>query len=444
MTFESLRIGSSGLVAAQKALDVTSRNLANAGNEIYSRQRILLSPMESGTGPGDGVRVVGVERIRDVLADLTYRAEVSTAEADGLRANALGRVESGLGPLTGNLPSLVNSMFDSFNQLSMSPTDPAARENVLNSARTVAAEFNRLYENMEAQSRDTQASAENIVTEVNRTLEHVASMNAIIKEAESVGVDTSGLQDERDAALDQLSKLVGARTQTGPGGDLEVAIGNYPAVSGEVFVTFELTGTGTVADPLRLTTPSGTTINVPGGQLGGAFTFVNTDTHAMQSELNAAAVIVRDQLNAAHTAGFDLTGAAGLNLFTGAGAYDLAVNSAVGGNQVAASASGAAGDGNNALAIAQLRHDTSPTGAAGATQAFVVSVGSRTQAAARASEIAQNVAEGAQDTRREISGVNIDEELIDLIRYQRAYQAAAMAVTTANEVLDTLINRMIR
>lgn len=444
MSFESLRIGNSGLTAAQKALDVTSRNLANAGNEVYSRQRILLSPVESGTGPGDGVRVLGVERIRDVLADLTFRTEAGLAQSNSLRADALGRVESGIGPLAGNLPSLVNEMFDAFNQLSMAPTDPAGRESVINASSTVAGEFNRLYTNLEDLSRDMQANAADLVADLNSSLKQVASLNKVIAEAEAVSVDTSSLKDERDSALDHLAELVGARTQTGLGGEMQVIIGNYPGVTGEIPNSFSLSGAGTSVDPLRLTSSTGVTVPVTGGKLGGTLTYVNSDTLALQAELNAAAIVVRDQLNTAHTAGFDLNGAAGLNLFTGTGAWDMSLNAAIGIDEVAASASGAPGDGNNALAISQLRQDTSPTGALGATQAYVVSVGSRTQAAARTAEISQNVADGARTTRREISGVNIDEELIDLIRYQRAYQASAMAVTTANEVLDTLINRMLR
>lgn len=232
----------------------------------------------------------------------------------------------------------------------------------------------------------------------------------------------------------------------GANGDPEIQIGGYTSLVGTTHTTFELRGTGLGATPFTLGVVGAGDVTVTGGTIGGVFTGLNVDLPDLVTRIDAAAIALRDQVNAVATAGFDRAGNPGTAVFTGATAGTLVVNVALGVDQVAASATalGAPGDGNNALVMAQLQQDLSATSAMSQIRAYALHLGSRVDETKRNAAISEAVLEGTTGTRQASIGVNIDEEMVDLVRFQRAFQASAKAVSIADEVLDTLINRMLR
>jgi flagellar hook-associated protein 1 FlgK len=164
------------------------------------------------------------------------------------------------------------------------------------------------------------------------------------------------------------------------------------------------------------------------------------------------AVGLRDALNTAHSNGFDLDGNAGGPLFTGTGASTFSVDAAMTARRLAASATGAAADGNNALVISALRDGTiigsvnAPASltlrARDALADLTAVVGVSAAAADRTEQMVGSALAAADARRDEVSGVSIDEEMTQLMRYQRAYEAAARVVTAMDDVLDTLVNRL--
>lgn len=190
----------------------------------------------------------------------------------------------------------------------------------------------------------------------------------------------------------------------------------------------------------------------PGGSIGGLQTLAGNGVDDLRQRLNLLANGLRDAMNTAHAAGTDLNGDAGIDFFTGSGAADFAVNDGLTPSMIAASAGGETGDANNALAIADLRYakivgtPTTPgslTLTAGDAIADIVSqVGQKATSAQRSLDSSTAIVTALTGQRAQESGVSMDEELSNLLQYQRAYQAAARVVTASDELLDTLINHV--
>lgn len=444
MVSDALRIGMSGLLAAQKSIDVTAGNVANASTPGYTRQRVDQASSAIGQGGIGGVNILGVTRIRDVFADASWRSEASVSESANARADVLERAETSLGPLGENIASLLDSFFSAWNQLSTAPTDVAAREGVLGNAQALAAEYQRVHAALGAQVGDAKVYATSAVDEANGLFAQIARLNSSIAEAKQVNANASGLLDERDKAFDRIAELLGGNVRIGQNGEPQIQVSGFPVVQGDYPVKLEVLGDASPGNPLRVAIVGGNTLQIPGGRVGGILTAINIDLPNLEAKLDAAAAALKTTINAQHTAGFDLQGNPGLDLFVGTGAADLEVDPSMTASGLAASASGAAGDGNNALALAQLRLDPSPSSAANTVRTYIVELGAEIDSARRLAVVAETALTGTENIRQQSMGVNIDEEMVDLIRYQRAFQAAAQAIRVADEVLDTLINRMIR
>jgi flagellar hook-associated protein 1 FlgK len=154
-------------------------------------------------------------------------------------------------------------------------------------------------------------------------------------------------------------------------------------------------------------------------------------------------------VNTVQQAGYGLpgegatTGDPGIPFFQGEGAVGLKINPALTAAGIAASASGNANDGNNALAISQLRARTviGQSNLGDSLGAWLGQVGQAAQAASAQAESATTVLDGLDSQRTSSNSVNSDEEMIDIIKFQRSYQACARVISVADSLMDTLINR---
>jgi flagellar hook-associated protein 1 FlgK len=195
------------------------------------------------------------------------------------------------------------------------------------------------------------------------------------------------------------------------------------------------------------------TDEIRGGQLGGLLATRDTSVPAYQAQLDELAYALVQEVNAQHRAGYDLNGTAGQDFFVPVGSVSgaaaaMALNpalSASGGERLvaAAGAPGAAGDNANARALAALRD----VPAVGGTRTFeeawaglVTTVGRDTDMAAQASALRTEVVRQVLNLRDSVSGVSLDEEAADMLRFQRAYEANARFFKTVDETLTTLMD----
>jgi flagellar hook-associated protein 1 FlgK len=450
VTFSTLHIGASGLFAAQRAVEVAAHNVANANNETFTRQRVTIqsslpTPGTAGLrGDGDrgtGVTTLDVVRLRDRLADISFRAESSITGSADARADTLNRAEAMLGTFGDGAPEALSSFLDAWNQLSMTPGDASARAAVLAAGQRLAEGLSGASTQIDTVTHEMGLRVSDDVTELNGLLQSVAKLNYDIVQATIDSRSPNDLLDQRDAALDRISRLTGARLDAQPNGAVDISLGGVSLVSGMNAATVAASGT----DPVTVSV-GGAPVTF-GGEIGGYVATVGVDLPAYRASLDALAVGLRDVVNAAHRLGTGADGSTGLDFFTGTDAASLAVNAALTPDAVAASASGAAADGNNALAVAAALRGTPAVGTqvfGDALRTFASKVAQAAADSRRNAGTAEASLAAAQSARSSLNGVSVDEEMVDLVKFQHSYEAAARVISVADSLLDKLINEMVR
>jgi flagellar hook-associated protein 1 FlgK len=417
-----------GLLAEQRALDVTSHNIANANTVGYSRQEAQLQASEALAMPtgdrlGTGVDVVAYKRIRDSFLDLQYRAQNMQVGAGTTRADALDQAELRLAePGDNGIASQLSSFWSSWADLANAPDSGAAKQALVEDARTLVSSINALDRGLQTVS--TQAAEElTSLTGTGGQLQQIgreiAGLNGAIRDAQRVGGEPNDLMDRRDLLLDQLSGLAQVSVADDGAGSIRVTLG----------------GAGSpLVDGSTLTWPP-PAMTSPGGKIG-ALTDLSSPTGTIASyraDLAAVAQTLTTQVNAVYNP------AAGVDFFSyAAGTATLSMNPAVTATSLRAGA-GAASDNSAARALSELR------GVSGGTDdlysRLVTRIGTEVADARRGTLNATALSESIEDRRQSTAGVSLDEEMTNLIRFQRGYQAAARAMSTTDAMLDTLINR---
>ena len=446
MSFAGLRIGSSGLAFAQRSLETAAHNVANANTIGYSRQRVESSPAVRLTanrdvvGPGavgQGVDITAVTRATDTLLQANHRLTLSQQANWGTRANFFERAEQVLGPLEAGVSQDLVGFWNAWEDLSQSPESTTSRDQVLAVGTQLASQINLAASRVEDLRGDVALDMSATVERVNDLTAEVARLNEQILRVRVHGVTPNELLDQRNVVMAELTELTGATMTLENDGDVRVMVGNMPVVQGVKAETFEVTGT----PPVVTWSATGQTAGLT-GELGALVELGGTVVDDMTARLDEIATELRDLVNTTHTAGFGLDGVSGRDFFTGTDASDLAVDPALTGSMIAASASGAPADGNHALEIGGLRSVAGPGGATIAElfEGMQGYLGLEAQQATTQRDLTELVVDDIERALAEVTGVSTDEELTDMLQYQRAYEAAARVITVIDEMLDRLIN----
>ncbi len=461
-----ISVASGALRATQAAMGATAHNVANAGTEGYSRQRVILQPGVPVHTPqgslGTGVRIMSTERVRDSYLDTAFRNETSLGHGFAARAELLRRMEGVLGePGDVGVAAALDAFYSSWSGLATTPESAAARSHVIQSAetligriRTVAVEADRL--RSEGEERLLQG-----VARLNALLDEIGATNRLVITAEASGNEAPDLRDRRDRAIDELASLVPLQVMEEPNGSLRVTIQGVAAVDG-----MHVTGAALqeVGGELRLQV-GGRTVPLAGneGTLGGLFQVVNEDLPALRLGMDRLAQALVDEVNAIHRTGTTPAGAEGENFFhvpVDGGGNPLPVSATTlrladailaSSDAVAAGRGSEPGDpllneylpGRNeiALALANLRDVPAASldrSLSGHYREVVSRLAASTRESLDGAEVHGELAELAEIRRSAVSGVSLDEELARMIQLQAAYSAAARVVQTADRMLETL------
>jgi flagellar hook-associated protein 1 FlgK len=439
--FAGLYIGMSSLLAQRRAIEITGHNLSNVGTEGYSRQRVELTS-DSGPitpalfaryeGTGMGVRSGTISRLRDQFLELRgYQEHAADSQLRQIQS-ALSRIEGAFGePADTGLAAQIADYWAGWDDVANRPDDLAARSQLLERAETLAASFRRIDNDLVVQRDTTVDQLEAVVAEVNVTAARIAELNGTIQSALLSQLNANDLMDQRDRLVGQLARQVGVTIRPGEAGTLDVFIGGTALVRGTRAETLAVADAGGVAGVAW--TKDGLPANV-GGQAAGMLDAVNDIVPRYRAELAAVAQTLATETNTTHATGFDLDGAAGLDIFV-LGPQGIEVNPAVAGQprRIAAAATAGTFDGSIAAKLAGSGQ------ADAAYRQLVVGLGVEAQSANRRVEIQGAITSQIDASRESQSGVNLDEEMTNLVMYQHAYNAAARFVSAVDEALQTLI-----
>ncbi|MBM0127063.1 flagellar hook-associated protein FlgK [Pimelobacter simplex] len=459
-SFGSINTALSGLRYNQVALDVAGNNIANAGTDGYVRRRVVGESVSSAQaalwsrydGHGEGVAVGEVRRMTDPLLDSRVRREHGLLSYLSTSRTILARVEEGVGePGPNGVHAAMLDLRNAWQDLSLNPGGTAARQQVLGRAETLAQALRSQVANVAGEEADQRIHDLNLVSEVNTAATGLAALNHDILVTEQNGTDAGVLRDRRDQLALRLAELTGAVTTVEADGQFTVTVAGTDLVRGREAGAFVLASGITPAgaadgSPIsyRVDASWGSTVLPsgsagPGGELGAVTEVLTTTLPSYRAGLDAVAADLAAAVNAQQAAGYDASGAAGAPLFSydplvGAASLQVAITdpallaaSSVGG--------GATLDGGNADLLSRV--GTYPD----AYQRLVNGLGTDVAALDRRTANQRSLSGALDDAREQQAGVNLDEETVNMVTAQRAYEAAARLMTTLDEVLDTLINR---
>jgi flagellar hook-associated protein 1 FlgK len=425
-SLQGLQTALSGLVAEQTALDTAGNNIANANTEGYSRQTVLLEPnppldipaISSQTGEGaqlgTGVSVTTITRIRNDYLDAQFRTQNGALSAATTNSEVLERAQAAFNePSDAGIASQLSNFWSAWNSLSESPGSVAAKEAVVAAGTQLATSFNELSAQLTTiatQAGEQYTSLTGPSGEVEDYAQQIAQLNGQIKLSEEAGQPPNDMLDRRDLLIDKLSALANVTVSEQPDHTDTVSFGE-------------------AAKPLV----EGTTVNWPqelsessGGRLGALIELTGPKggLTALQTGLDEVAATLAGTVNAPLTKQF----------FSGetAATLSVAVKEA---KEV--QASGTKGTTGNEVAqeIAALRGGAAEQEYGG----LVEKVGSDVRTANDEQSNLQTTVTSIDNQRQAVSGVSLDEEMTNLITYQRGYQASARTLTAMSEMLETLI-----
>ncbi|MEO6866933.1 MAG: flagellar hook-associated protein FlgK [Gaiellales bacterium] len=465
-TFMGLNTALRGVLAHQNALDVTGHNISNLNTAGYTRQRAEMVTAPAWSNPsafsqvtpgqmGTGVEVLRIERLRDQFIDVNVRQQFGRQAYAQTLVEQLSQVEAAFQePGENGVARLMNNFWSAMDAVASNPQDPGARQAFVAAADALATGFRQVSADLQNIADQSNRRLDATVNEVNDISQRIASLNGEIRNAVEHRHQPNDLLDERDRLMDQLSKLINFTSTE--------------AANGEVSITFGTTTPIGLVDPLV----AGGSTPITRAELDSAFAngdlrsgraFADESLWDPTTGIIPAYMAQLDQLvasfvvgvNVAHAGGTDIAGGAGGDLFTATGmtAASITVDAAILGDyRLVAASSSAPGPaepgngGNFASMLDTLRNAAQGAPLNGSWEGFYTSIvtgtGARAQTAQRALSNSDILVSMAVGRREQVSGVSLDEEMSNMLRFQHAYNASARVMTTMDDALDTIINRM--
>jgi flagellar hook-associated protein 1 FlgK len=453
---EAMSIAASSLNAERVAMTATSENVANAQTPGYVDETAQVSTLPGGDslGVGDGVEVTTVSQATNaLLAANNWQAQGALANLGSLQ-QSLTAIED-VFPLASepstsasstttnaSLSGQLANFWSAWDAIAEAPSSLAPRTEIVNMAQGLVTSLSEAATQLTQVQTNSTEQLGNQVEQVNSLLSQVAELNQSIVTTEGSGASANQLVDQLNAAVSTLSELAGVDVRMLGNGTAAVSIGGVAVVQGDNAATLSLSTTGGVTSVVA--SPGGVTAPISSGSMAGLLSSLNQYLPDYRQQLDTVADDLASTVNGQLAAGYTASGASGATdpLFVGTGAAGLAVNPAVVADPMLLAASGTAGaaaanDGSNAQAVAEL--GTVTTGPDAAYQTLVQSIGADTQNVNSQLEAQTSVANQAEQAQQAVSGVNMTQELTNLVSFQQNYEASAKLMTVVDATVQSLL-----
>ena len=435
-----LSIGASGVRAYQSALTTTSDNIANAGTTGYVRRTATLAEVGVGSSRqtnGSGVAIAGITRSADVFRSAQVRQTTSDVTRSDGGVMWLQRIEAALGSQA--LTDRMTAFFNAGTALSADPSADAPRRSMLEAAEGVAQAFSGTVATLDAASRTLELTAGDAAEKVTNAAAARARINDGRARVASGSTGQAQLLDHRDRMLDAMSELTDIDVQFDPAGRVTVRAGGTegPVMVHGIEASAVQFGRSESGQPIFTVTRSGIEFGFTpkGGAMAGMMDGAQRIS-AMRGEVVAVAKAFVNGVNGALNTGDDLNGDPGADMFLidDAGRVTRVLDDP----KLIGAATTDAGprDSGNLQTLATVRRT-------GGFEQSIVSLQSSNGSALKArqtiAEAQGAIRDSAVDARDSMAGVNLDQEAVDLMRFQQAYQASSRVIQVARETIDTLL-----
>lgn len=463
--FAILNVGANGLLANSYGTNVAAHNSSNVGTPGFTRRGATLEPIENPQG-GGGARAGGSRRIMDSFVEARLLGARASAGEASARSSSLAILDQVLSEGVGSLGNTLDEFQNAIGDLATHPSEYAAREMVLSRGQSLINAFHMAADDLATARADANDHISLETAKVNDMLHKIAGLNVAITKAEVSGQEASDLRDQRDEIVRQLSDSLPVSTLEKPNGQVSVLLNGTSVLVTDDGRVHDLVASpdgpeGDVLVYVNGTARDNVTAKIMTGKMAGYIQARDGAITDAQSRLDELAYRLAYNYNQAHAAGAGLPpeNASGVpffaNLASRAHAASLIeLSEDIDGNPeriAAATDPDSPGDNRNALLMQQIASsalvdpddslvtDGVPT--ASGRLAELISFGGA--AVGRAQDDEEHTAQAADQMnalRDQVSGVNIDEEMINLDKFQRAYQASLKVIQVADEMMSDLIN----
>lgn len=446
----SLLISTQALEVAQGALNATSNNIANANTPGYTREvpQFTESPLSLAGNEviGGGVNLTGLQSVRDELLNLQIQNQTSLQSSADTQSSSLQQIQAYFTTTGTDIGSALSAFSSDLTQLSASPSNSAVQQEVLSSGQDLANAFNSTANGLTSAQSSADTQVTQTVAQINSLTSQIAQLNGQVAQLTAAGKDGGTTEDQRDQLVQQLSTLTGVTVMQTSDGETITTGNGTPLVMGNKSYSLQTTTGSDGMQQVLDYSGNDITSSIQGGQLGGAIQIRDQVIPGYLAQLNTLASQFAASFNAAQAKGFDSNGKAGQNFFSVPGTGAAAGMSVAIANPslIAISSDGSAGSNGNVANLSASLTSALPSGQT-VTQGYanlVDQVGTdASEAGAQSTAIGQNLLQ-LNNQQGSVSGVSIDEETTNLIRFQTAYEAAARIVSTIQQLNADTMNMM--
>ncbi len=327
-------LGLSALNTAQVNLQTTGHNINNAAVEGYNRQSVLTQTngaRATGAGYiGRGVQAVTVQRAYDSFLQNQLVKSQSQGAALVAYGNEIAQLNNLFADRTAGVSPAIQKFFDGVQAVASNPADPAARQEMIGRADSLATQINEANRFIDNQRQNINTQLDTVVAQINSYVARIDDMNQQITKARASGVGNhapNDLLDQRDQLVAELNQLVDVNVLE-QDGNFSLTLASGQVLLGGPTI-YPLHAVPSAADPARyaIATTSGfkngepilaevADTSIKGGQLGGLLQYRADTLDPAQNALGRLAVGIAIEFNQLHKQGFDLNGKAGTDFFS--------------------------------------------------------------------------------------------------------------------------------
>lgn len=463
-----------GLLASQRALYTTNHNIDNANTKGYSRQQIDQRATDPFKMPGigflgTGTEIHNIQRVRDSFVDFKYWNETAPKGEWEIKKNSLTEIEKLMGePSNNSFRKYMDDFYKSLDEMSKNPSDMAFREPVKENAMAFAKHINETAERLQNMKKETEYSIDMKVKNINSLSSQIVGLNRQIYSQELDGKPANDLRDKRELLVDELAKIVNIRVKESSDGKYTVSVGGISLVDHLYSnkVIFNKNG----AEGKKITWENGSTIDLKSGELQGLLDIYEGNGQGnsyrgipyFMDQLDKFAKGFADKFNEQHEKGQTLKDESGASK-TGISFFKYNGNSPAATltlsedilkdiKNIAAGSEGGDGsaeDNKNLLALISQRESKNffeGSVSQGTPDDFIKSMLSSMAVdslqAGRLYKTQELIQKNIETKRSSISGVNLDEEMADMVRFQHVYVASSKMISTMDMIIDITVNRL--
>ncbi len=464
-----MNMGQQAMANSQTSLQTTSHNIANSNTEGYTRQRVdqaSAQPLTIGNNRiGQGARTVAVKRITNEYLTKQINSENNKLGMATGKQDSLLRVEQIFNEsINKGLNHFLGDFFNSFREMSNNPESQATRALVKENSKTLVDDFHRIDGQLNSVQSDIDFQIHAHVGQINGYGKEIASLNEKIHQVEVQGAYANDERDKRDLLVKKLGELVNIRSAEGDNGKYAITVGNTGVLvsgseSNELFSQSTPGREGKREGNVDIMFAHGDskvvhqlTNEIKGGKLGGLLEVRDVVINSLHDNLDHVAFNVGEAVNAVHEAGFDRYNNTGQTFFNPLdeefhAATNIGVNDAIlkdPGKIAAALIKDSPGDNRVSNAIAELQERKLLKGGTSTVDDYfngmVGEYAILTQKNNIVYEHQKNIVAQLNNVRESVSGVSLDEEVADMVKFQKTFEASARLIKVADEMFETVLS----